>query len=439
MGKTLAVLSTVLAVSACAGGRVTEVSPQQIPALEAELQERPNNPDLLLRYGAALYAANQCDSARVVARRGSTLKPYDALGPLVIGPCLEGAGEFDLAVAEYRAYLANHGDRRGADAVRAREMLALREQANRQARDVLARETELTQQPADPQTIAVLPVSITGDSSFLPLGRGLAQMIISDLDLLRQFRMVERLQVGALLAELEFGQADRVDASTAARVGRLLQAGRMVQGLAVIPPDGVTRLEASIVLADGQIVPGQPATGRFEDLLRLEKEVALSIAQQLGYVLSEAERRLILENGTENLVAFLAYSRGLEAEDLGDYSAAAQHYAGAVQADPGFQQARTQYQATAVAPQVQQAAPGQVTTVANQSADPPQPATDPTGSALTSAIYEVSPTQAEGATGTGAGDEGSVNTNTASPPSSNTQTHPSPTATGTIRIVFVLP
>lgn len=436
VGKTLRLLPAILVATACAGGRVAEVSPEEIPRLETRLSERPDDANVLLRYAAALYAANRCDSARVVARRGMALQPNDALGPIVLGQCLERSEEFDQAVAVYRAYLADHGDQRGADAVRAHEMLALRQRANRQARDALARESELAELPTDPQTIAVLPVQIAGDSTYEPLGRGLAQMLISDLDLLRRFRMVERLQLGALLDELRLGQTQRADPSTVARVGRLLQAGRMVQGLAVIPPEGDTRLEASVVLPNGQVVPGEASTGSFEELLRLEKEVVISIARQLGLVLSAAERQLILENGTQSLTAFLAYSRGLLAEDLGDYAGAAQHFSQAVQADPGFQQAQTQYRATAVATQVQAAAPGQVTTVASQSAEAPGA---PPAGVLDNTIQDIASTQAEQATSTAAtGDQG-PNTQTSIPNPGTTQSAPPSTATGTIRIVFILP
>lgn len=423
------------------GGRVTEVSPEDIPDLEARLTEHPDNPDLVLRYSAALFAAGQCDSARVVALRGVQLKPSDALGPLVLGQCFERADEYDQAIAVYREYVAQHPDQRGADAVRAREMLALRGRATARARQALARESQLAQQPADPQTIAVLPLTISGDSSYEPLSRGLAQMMISDLDLLQRFRMVERLQLGALLDELQLAQTQRVDQATTARMGRLLQAGRMVQGLAVIPEQGETRLEANVVLSDGEVTGSEVATGRFRDLLQLEKQLVVGIAQRLGYVLSEAERQRILENGTRSMTAFLAYSHGLLAEDAGDYSAAAQYFGQAVQSDPNFQQARTQYRQTAVAQQVASAQPGQVTSVSTESAAPAGGA-EPTDAALNTAMYDVASTQSESATSTTSSDQttGQAGTsNTSNPQGPSASTNTPATATGTVRIVFRLP
>jgi len=278
-------------VAGCGMGRVSEVSPAEIPALEQQLAENPGDGTLLLRYAAALYSAERCDSAVVVARAGMVRRPNDALGPLVVGQCLEQGENYDQAIDVYRRYLSEHSGERGAGAIRSREMLAVRGRATLQAREALARESEQAQVAADPQIVAVLPLQIVGDSQYQPLSRGLAQMLTSDLGLLQTFRMVERLQLGALLDEMRLGQTEQVDQNTAARVGRLLRAGRMVQGTAAIPEDADARLEASVVMSTGEVTSPTSRSGRLRDLLDLEKEVVVGIAGQLGYTLSEAERQ----------------------------------------------------------------------------------------------------------------------------------------------------
>lgn len=425
--------------AACLPGGASEVSPQEIPDIEARLESQPNNGKLLLRYGAALFAAGRCDSAATAASRGADLRPTDALGPLVIGQCLEQAGEYDEAIALYASFAEAHGDARGTPAVRAREMLARRERSTSRAREALAREQELTTQPADANTIAVLPLTVLGDSTYAPLGRGLAQMIISDLSLLQRFRLVERLQIGALLQELRLTEMGSVDPATAARVGRLARASRMVQGLAVIPPRGDVRLEASVVQANGEVTGPELTTGRLRDLLRMEKELVVGISLRLGYRLSLAERRAILENGTESLTAFLSYSRGLLAEDLGDYATAAVHFSNAVQADPGFELARTQYEAAAAAATVEGASASQVTTVSQTTvAEPVLGPANAVLSAMASVVVDIAATQAEQNTGGGqTGGQSSTTTNIASP--SPTATGTTATVSGIVRIIFKLP
>ena len=429
--RCLAAVAIAFAGAACIPGGASEVSPQEIPDLETQIADKPNDGKLLLRYGAALFAAGRCDSATVVSRRGGDLRPADALGPMVIGQCLEQSGDYDQAIATYAAFTEAHDDSRGTAAVRAREMLARRQRSTAQARDALAREQELTAQPANINAIAVLPLTIVGDSTYAPLGRGLAQMLISDLSLLQRFTLVERLQVGALLQELRLAETGRVDPATAARVGRLVRAGRMVQGVANIPSQGDVRLEATVVQGDGQVTGPEFTTGRLRDLLRMEKELVVGISLRLGYRLSEAERQLILENGTENLTAFLSYSQGLLAEDIGDYSTAALHFSNAVQADPGFDMARTQYEAAAAAPAVEGASANQVTTVSETAVAEPLGPGDPVLSAVTSVVVDIAATQAEQNTASGQSGGQAATTTNASEPS------PTPAAAGTKLLLTV--
>ncbi|HEV8398434.1 MAG TPA: CsgG/HfaB family protein [Gemmatimonadales bacterium] len=307
-------------------------------------------------------AAGRCDTAVVVAHAGQMLAPSEALGPMVIGGCQEKDGRYDLAYTTYTDFANRYPRARGVAAVRALAQLALRTQATQTAKLALARESTLTALPPEPSTVAVLPVTIAGDSSLQPLSRGLAELLTSDLALVRSLRLLERVQIGALLDELKVGQSGRADPSTAARVGRMLRAERMVQGVAAITQNGPARLSATVVRGDGNVRAGAQANGTFKQLLDLEKQLVFGLATQLGIQVTEAERQRIQRQGPKNLAAFLAYSDGLEAMDRGDYRAAATAFAAAVRADPSFQAAQQQQQAAEAAPAVQ-ASPGDVVTV----------------------------------------------------------------------------
>jgi tetratricopeptide (TPR) repeat protein len=364
---------------------------------------------------------------------------------LIIGQCLEQRGDYDQALAIYRTFLNEHGNERGAASVSAREMLAARAQATEQARAALEREAQLAQTTGDPDIVGVLPVEVVGDSMYQPLSRGLSHILISDLALLQRFRMVERLRLVALLDELELAQTERVDQATAARVGQLLQAGRLVQGLATIPPQGNTRLEASVILGSGEVTSPEAVTGRLRDLMRLEKDLVIAISEQLGYTLSEAERRMILENGTQSLMAFLAFSRGLEAADRGDYVTAAAHFAEAVRTDPDFDMARQQHEANVVAPAEEIAARTDITVTAVAQAPDPIPVFEaggglnPVNQALTTTLIDMAGTRGEltRLTDQTQTTTRSTNTSTSEPP--KTVSHRPPQSIGTVRIVFRLP
>ncbi len=307
------------------------------------------------RLGAALAAAGRCDTATVVARAALAREPDNVLGPLVIGTCQEQADRYDEAVATYTDFVAQHPSARGVAALRAKAQLALRAAAEHTARQALAREAELAHQPPQPATVAVLPLVIAGDSTVQPLSRGLAELITTDLAYIRTLRLLERLQIGMLLDELKLGRSERVDPATAARVGRLLRAERLVQGTATIPLRGPVQISATVVTGTGVVRPVEQVTGPFPKLLDLEKQVVFDLAAQLGFALTQAEREQILRQGPKNLAAFLAYGRGLEAMDRGDYGAAARHFKSAARADPSFQAARDGQQTATAAPAVQQA------------------------------------------------------------------------------------
>lgn len=433
-------LPLLAALTACVGRGPSAVSPQEAPDLAARLQKDPGNPDLLVRYAAALFAGGTCDSAQAVARRAIGARPADAVPVMILGQCQERAGEYDRGIATYDTYLATYSKGNGAPAVRARQLLARRDQATSMARRALIQEQQLAQQPGDALTIAILPLQIVGDSSYQPLSRGLAQMMISDIAVLNRYRLVERLQIGALLDEMKFNQGTRVDPATAARVGRLIQAGRIVQGLATIPASGPVRLEASVVERTGEVVNAQQVNGQMRDLLRLEKDLVVSVVTRLGYTLSQAERQAILENGTQNLQAFLAYSRGLLAEDAGDFSRAALYFSDAVQADPGFQAARDQQQAAAAAPAVQSAQGGQVAVVVSQTGQQAQSDAGAGPGALQSGVSDLAGQTSEqtAPSSTNTGGQSTVTTTSAPPPTTTGQGTTS-TATGTVTIRFRVP
>ena len=326
----------------------------------------PATPSDRFRLAAELAAAGRCDTAGVVVAAAQSLAPSDVRGPLVLGACQEQAGRFDDAIATYNTFAAEHPGARGVAALRAKAQLALRRAAEQTARQALAREAELAQQPPQAATVAVLPLVIAGDSSVQPLSRGLAELITTDLAHIRSLRLLERLQIGVLLDELKAGQSERTDPATAARVGRLLRAERMVQGTATIPRSeaATMQLSATVVTGAGVVRPVGQVTGPFRQLLALEKQVVFDLAGQLGIALTEAERQEILRQGPKSLAAFLAYSRALEDLDRGDYGAAARHFGAAAHADPSFQAARQGQETAAAMPAGQESGSGGIVTLA---------------------------------------------------------------------------
>ena len=391
-GRRSLLLSLSGLIVACAGGpRARPVTPAEIPSLKAQAAQQPNNAQIRFRLAAALMSAGRCDTAVVVANAGQMLAPSEALGPMVIGGCQEKDGRYDLAFATYTDFANKYPSARGVAAVRALAQLALRTQATQTAKLALQREASLTALAPEPSTVAVLPMTIAGDSSLQPLSRGLAELLLTDLAMVRSLRMLERIQVGALLDELKLSQSGRADPATAARVGRLLRAERMVQGVASIQQNGPVRMSAAVVKGDGTVRTGAQVNGNFKQLLDLEKQLVFGLATELGIQLTDAEQQRIRRQGPKNLAAFLAYSQGLEALDRGDYRSALTHFNAAVRSDPSWQAAAQQQQAAAAAPVVQ-AGGGDVVTVVEAVKDVGAPQEPAAEGALKQGTVDVSST-----------------------------------------------
>jgi putative Ca2+/H+ antiporter (TMEM165/GDT1 family) len=286
--------------------------------------------------------------------------------------------------------------------------------------------------------VAVLPLLVEGDSAYASLSRGLASIIVSDLDLLNQFRFVERIQIDAILSELALGQNTAVDPQTLARAGQIIQAGRTVQGTIDLAVEEQTSLTAAVVT--DQV--GDPMTvsipGRLEDLLDMEKELVFGISEAMGYTPTVAERRIIDQNGTRNLLAFLAFSRGLEAESNNDYAAAALFYQEAVAEDPGFAQAEVQLEVVSAVEVVSTGDRTQVTTVGVQADEAVAVATGQVdvavGAAMNSSILDVAGLDSERITQAGgdvAGQELGTLTGITPPPLAG--------LAGLIKIVIIIP
>jgi len=391
-----------LAIPGCATAP-RAVSPSEIPVLEARLSTHPQDSEARVRYAAALFAAGDCERAIPSAEEALRDRPRSEVATLVVGQCLENDGRYDEALSTYRRFYEAYPDAPGVEAVRAREALAASERARMLVREALAREADLASR-TESDALGVLPFAVSGDEDLQPLSLGLAHFITTDLDMLQRFPLVERVRIAAVQQELNLARSGRVDPATAARMGRLVGAGRLVQGSLVEGAGGSVELSAAVAMSTGEILEPSGQGGDLERLLGLEKQLVLEIAEGLGYQLTAAERQRVLENGPQNLAAFLAFSRGLEAEERGDFAEAARQYGLAADADPGFGEARDKQGTVAAMEVVATSPPGDVTTVVEDVASAeaqsgPAPATSPVSSALTTSVVDIAGTQAERTTG----------------------------------------
>ncbi|MFN8647178.1 MAG: CsgG/HfaB family protein [Gemmatimonadales bacterium] len=354
--------AAVALLAACAGGSAPQgpAPSADLPALEAASQQRPRDAGLMTQLGIANYEAQKYERARDVLASALTLNRQNYAAQVYLGLTYEQLGKFDSARVAYTAAAlqARNAGQRGE--IENRLTLLTRTELRAAARDAVAREATLSSQPPTQNAIAVFPFRFVGTNAELePLGRGLTHLMITDLSKLPRLTLLERERVQALVDELALNESGRVDPATGARSGRMLRAARVVQGsVQEVPGRTDLRLDAAVVDASSSaVVATGTGSDQLQQLFTLEKTVLFRLLDQMGVVITPAERRAISERPTADMQAFLAFSRGLEQEDRGDYAGAEASFEAAVARDPNFRQARDRRASSARAAQAMRVTP----------------------------------------------------------------------------------
>ena len=329
-------------LSGCAAGTgANQVAPNDVPALEAQAAERPNDGVLLTRLGVAYYGQKNWTRARDVLNAAVVLDRSNYRGLVYLGLSYEELGQLDLARATYtQARLRARGDRQRGELDNRLQLLTHKE-IQVAARAALAQEATLSQTPPETNTIAVFPFRYLGTNEEMrPLERGIAQLIVGDLGKVGSLKLLEREQVQALVDEMQLAASGRVDPATGARSGRLLRAQNVVQGSIQEPTPESVQLDANAINSvTASVAATGSAGGAMEQLLDAQKQVVFQLLDRLGIAVTPAERQALDERPTRDLQAFLLYSRGLAAADAGDFGAAASLFSQAAARDPSFRDA----------------------------------------------------------------------------------------------------
>lgn len=420
-----------------------------IPKLEAARAKSPRSVGALRALGIAYYNAKRYADARASLELARTIDPKDGISALYAGLSAEGAGDLTAARNAYNSYLAVGKTKKVRNDIRARLVALSRAEMVNAAKAAVANEGQISQIAGSPRTIAVPPLRFSGtDTTLIPLERGMAELLITDLSRSSQLTVVERDRMQALADEIKLSQSDRVDAATAVRAGRLIQAGRIVNGAIVQSGNRELTLDATIVnVSTSQ--SGAPSQVRddLDALFDMEKRLVFQLFDALEIRLTPAERELVEQRPTRNLNAFLSYSRGLMAADDGRFDDAARYFENARSLDPGFgaatarfnaaQQAQlgAQVSASTVESDIKKSAEGQVVTSAERGVV--STTTTAITTTLANAVSDVNPSAATTVAST------TSTTSSATPQrdatTSTTATDAPAARTGTVTIVIRRP
>jgi len=313
--------------------------------LEAQLAETPSDGTALRDLGAIYVRTGRPTKAYDHLKEAYRRMPTDPKTLFFLGLASEQVGRRNAALQLFQTFDEVPADSRYHTLMQGRYEWLVRQDARQTMQELVAQEkarsTENLTDRIDRQAVALMPLQYNGtDARYQPLGRGLAEMMATDLAQVDRVTVVERVRLQALLDELKLAESEAVDASTAPRVGRLLGAGRLVGGSYVIADGDRVRLTLDLAdVLDGSVRPVTSEDGRLDNLFRLQTQIVFDLVDAFGVELTAQERDAIEQVPTRDLQAFLAYSRGLLEEDRGNFQAAREQFQQAAQIDPAFRPA----------------------------------------------------------------------------------------------------
>ena len=330
----------IAAVVACGCATAISGSANDIARLEQVRASSPNSEPAQRALGVAYFKGGRFADARAALQRASSMAPGDGVAALYLGLTAEAQNDVPAARAAYESYLRVGKTRGVKNQIAERLSVIARKENEAAAKQAIAQEQRLSSVAGSPRTVGVMPFVFSGsDTSLRPLERGFAELVATDLSRSAQITVVERDRLQALLAEMRISQAAD---SGSVRLGRILQAGRLVGGNILQLGTDQLRADAFLLNVQTAATQGTAATDQqpIDQLFTLEKNVVLRLFADMGVTLTTAERNAIEQRPTRSLAAFLAYSHGLEAQDGARFDEAARFYDNAFRLDPGFRGAQ---------------------------------------------------------------------------------------------------
>jgi TolB-like protein len=199
---------------------------------------------------------------------------------------------------------------------------------------------------ARPVAIAVLPFEDRGSYGqdkevFRGLALGIPATLITELNGHPELRLMDRNQVARSLQRENLGANARVDAATAAKIGKELGARYAVTGN-FADFYGKFRLDARIIDTEtGQIVKVVSNDDpKLQDRANLYRIIQIVAHRVLATATNNPPRGDSAEGENIPTEALSQYSLGLLYENQGDKSKAGEHYQQALTAYPGYRDAR---------------------------------------------------------------------------------------------------
>ena len=197
-------------------------------------------------------------------------------------------------------------------------------------------------------TLAVLDFennSFFNPEVYHPLSKGLAEMMITEMNQVQSIRVVERRKLRSLFDELKLSQSGVITEESSVQVGKMLGVQHLVFGGYMVTLGEKIRIDVRVVEVEtGLTIKAGEVTGKTKQVLSLLKRLSKKILKDLHIRMTKKEARSFEKSQKLDMKAVVLFSEGLEFEDRDQWAKAKECYQRALQMEPQFQQARMRIQ-----------------------------------------------------------------------------------------------
>jgi tetratricopeptide (TPR) repeat protein len=341
----VAVLLSVPSISAAETGSKKSVEVEKsVERYKAQLEKSPERAELWRKLGISYFQLERYDEALTALTKASKLDPNDAPSVVYRGMIHEQKGQLDQAKNLYQSYLAFGKQDRLTQEVRYRLRWIEDNELQKVVDQAVSNEKNVKISEIPKNSVAIIRFNVDSLSPQLkPLGRGLAELVYTDLSYVPDLKLVERLELTRLQDELKLSQSEFSDKFYAPRIGKIVGAAKIITGQ-------VTQLDGEHIGIDCGIIDVGPGLaeypgrqeGKLAEVFAMQKKLVLSIIQKLGYEITAVVKNQIDKSPTESFLSLLAFSRGLDYADQGLYPLAEAEFKTALAEDPHFDLAKQQ-------------------------------------------------------------------------------------------------
>jgi tetratricopeptide (TPR) repeat protein len=295
------------------------------------------DPEAMTGVGAVLWHMKRYNTAVRVLAQVVRKTPQYGKALYYLGGSYESLNKLDKAGETYRRYALLDQSDPYREVLRWRSDWSERQLSAQNVRKAAADEASINVASLPRESVAVLYFQNLSKSSWSPLQKGLAQLIIDDLSCIEPLKVAGREKVQRTLEAMGWTAQQMAQDSRSVQVGKLLGARTLVKGsFKILPNQRIELSYGSAFVSESRTPEYVKLTGGLQELIPLEKRMVHRLLADMGITLNAEQERLISSSGTRDFRAFFYTCAGLNDMDSGKFESAQGNFKRALAIDPDF-------------------------------------------------------------------------------------------------------